>query len=92
MRSRPVKALPVAKMIVSSGPHVPPREMKSPVASVNAGPPVTATFFKEVLLSKNPIHWPSGETKDARGAPVNTATGSRALSARTKSRVPKLPL
>ena len=60
-------------------------------ASVIAGPPVTATFFKEVMLSTNPIHWPSGETNGELGAPVNTATGARTSSARTNSCVPWLP-
>ena len=76
-------------MIVSSGPHVAPLEPAvSSVARVTAGPPVTATFFNTPRPSTNPIHWPSGETNGPRGAPVNTATGSRASSARTKICVP----
>jgi len=48
----------------------------SSVASVSAGPPVTATFFK-VVPSTNAIHRPSGEMNGPLGAPVNIATGSR---------------
>ena len=42
------RPLLVATMIVSSGPQVAPRGPPSSVASVTAGPPVTATFFNTV--------------------------------------------
>ena len=90
-RCRPVACVSVATMIVSSGPQVAPRGRPSSVDSVIAGPPVSDTFLNVLPLSMNPIHCPSGETNGPRGAPVNTATGSRASSARTKSCVPLLP-
>ena len=78
--------------MVSSGPQVAPLgPAVSSVASVTAGPPVTATFFNAPRPSVNPIHWPSGDVNNPIGAPVNTATGARESSARTKICVPRLP-
>jgi hypothetical protein len=48
-------AIRVATTIVSSGPHVAPLGDPSIVATVTAGPPVTATFFN-VSPPTNPIH------------------------------------
>ena len=91
-RCSPVATLLVATMIVSSGPQVAPLgPAVSSVASVTAGPPVTGTFFNTLRPSTNPIHCPSGETNSPRGPPVNTTTGARASSARTKICVPWLP-
>jgi hypothetical protein len=78
-------------MIASSGPHVAPRRIPSRVASVMAGPPVTATFFNGIVPSVNPIHLPSGDTNGPRGSPVNTVTGASVSSRRTKTCVPRLP-
>ena len=78
-------------MMVSSEIQVAPRTTLSSVAIVAGGPPVTLTLFSIWAWSRNAIHWPSGEMNGAVGAPVNTATGSSASSARTKSCVPRLP-
>src|SRR5262245_64714315 len=50
-----------------------------------------ATFLSVLRLSTKPTHWPSGDTKGPRGAPLYTLTGSSASSDRTKRSVPLLP-
>lgn len=61
-RCRPVAGDAPARMTVSSDAHVAPREEPSICATVTAGPPVAATFFRIEVLSTKPTHVLSGDT------------------------------
>src|SRR5262245_2071460 len=55
--------------IVSSGPHVAPRDSRFEVESVRAAPPVIEIFFR-FGPAKKPIHWLSGEKNGVRAPSV----------------------
>src|SRR6185503_16700718 len=91
-RRKPVVSSFAANTIVSSGNHVAPRALPLKVPITSGSPPAAATLMS-AFPSANPTQRPSDETNGTLSScPAAISRGSKASSARTKTRVLLLPM